>query len=186
MLSSAEWAQIMVEESRALGVTMTPREIAEGLGVLEVESHRNASEAGGLGGATGHIGGWQEEQSYGTTAERLDPRASTRSALKHWLASGKSWWTDWGQYETGAEGGAGPSRWKQYLPTAEGALGARASFASTGTGTSRGEASAAPAAPAGLSGTLMHIGLTVALVGGGAALVMLGTTRVFGAGKQSA
>jgi len=180
ILSPEEWAQIIAEEAHALGVKMTPRQVAEGVGVVMSESGGNASNL--VQGPSGHIGGWSEEPGFGSTKERLDPRASTRAAIKNWKSNGKNWWQAWGQYEEGETEGAGPTRWPKYLAAAEAALkGAIVGPRSSGRQVpSETVSTSSSGGSGGLSGDLMHVGLVAALVIGGAGMVGLGVTRVFG------
>jgi hypothetical protein len=181
-LSYEEWAAIMVEESGKLGIKMTPRQIAEGLGVIESESHGNTSESSQ--GPGGHIGAYQESPAFGSTAERLDPHKATNSAIKEWAAEGKNWWPDWGTWETGQSEGPGPTRFRKFLPTAEKALKGIGGFTSGGTlppaAAGSGAAPARDTGAGGLAGDLMHAGLVGVLVLGGFALVGLGAQRMLG------
>ena len=175
----SEWARLIVQESRSLGVKMTPREIAEGVGVVQAESSGNAANL--AQGPGGHIGAWSEEPSYGSTAQRLSPAASTRSAIEHWVSSGRSWQPDWGQYETGEEGGTGPSRYKTYLGVAEAALkGTPAASGSSSAGSSSPDSESSPEI---FGDSLTSFGLVGVLVLGGFGLMIFGGTRVFGASR---
>jgi hypothetical protein len=198
VLSPAQWAVVSEREARRLHREHklrrlpTAKEIAEGVGVVQAESGGNAAETGGAGGASGHIGGWQEEASYGSKRERLSAGPSTRSALLHWQSSGFSWWQDWGQYETGAAGGAGPTHWRSYLSQALRAIGGRGPGGGAAVGAARAGTPAAPT-PGEASGetalptsSLMHDGLILILVLGGALLIYWGLMRMLGAARRPA
>lgn len=177
-LSPAEWAQIIAEEARALHIKMTPKEIAEGVGIISYESSFNADNL--VQGPSGHIGAWSESPDFGGTKERLDPRASTRAAIKNWASSGKSWWPAWGRWqaEQRPDGQAGSSQWKKYLGFAEHALGAGASGGTASPSPRPRESSSSGSS--GFGGDLLHIGLVGALVLGGVGMIGLGTTRMLG------
>lgn len=175
-LSSQQWADIIVQEARGMKIKMTPRQVAEGVGVVFAESGGDPSNFGQ--GASGHIGAWAEEPSFGTTQQRLDPHASTRAALRDWLSNGKSWWPAWGKWEQEQSGRSGTTRYRDYLPVAEKALGAKATPAESHPGLPPEEAG--ESSSGGFGEQLMHIGLVGALVLGGAAMIGLGTTRLLG------
>jgi hypothetical protein len=178
-LSPAEWAQIIAEEARALGVKMTPKEIAEGVGILEYESSGNADNL--VQGPSGHIGGWSEEPSYGSTKERLDPRASTRAAIKNWASNKKSWWPAWGRWqaEQRPDGQAGSTQWKKYLAFAEHALGGGAAPGPRASSPQAHKNASEPSpSSSSFGGDLMHLGLVGVLVIGGVAMVGMGATRI--------
>src|SRR3954454_25400886 len=169
VLSPQEWAQILVEESRAMGIKMTPKQIAEGVGVIQAESSGNASNL--VQGPAGHIGAWSEEPSYGSEKERLDPRASTRAAIKNWAENGKSWWPAWGRWEAEQSGQSGTTQWKKYVGLVERALGAPTSGRPPlPSNQAPGESSPQPSS-GGLGGDLMHVGLVGVLVLGGAGMI---------------
>jgi len=182
-LSPQEWAAIIVAQASRLGYKMTPRQVAEGVGVVFAESSGNASSnpAGNE-----HIGAWAEEPGMGSEAQRLDAVAATKAALERWKADGESWWPAWGRWEKEQSGTSGTTRYKDYIGVAERAL------AGGGTGLHRQREREAgrgqPASgslPGGITGDLMHAGLVAMLVLGGAAMIGMGTTRLFGAGVGS-
>lgn len=187
VLSYDEWATVIVTEAAKLGYKMTPRQVAEGLGVISAESAGDASEEGQ--GPTGHIGGLAESPAFGTVRQRLNPESAVRAALENWHANNKNWWPAWGDWETGESEGAGPTRWKTYISTAERALSGESSpldherrpppKASSRPTEEGDEGQSAPA------GDLMHVGLVAVLVLGGAGLVAFGGTRLLGASKEA-
>lgn len=187
VLTPKEWAAVIVAEAARLGIKMTPRQVAEGLGVLSAEDGFNTSEESQ--GPRGHIGGWAESPTFGTVAQRLNPVAATTAALENWKSSGKSWWPAWGDWEKGETEGAGPERFKQYLPIAEAALKGNATVLAAGGG--RGSAGAGGGSTGSetgsessdLGGELLKIALVAVLVLGGVALIGLGGTRFIGASK---
>lgn len=89
-LTPYEWAILMLQA----GFPADPKVISEGLGTLDAED-----SFGTTGGDGVHVGGWQEEPSYGSLAERMDPLKSTQSAYRHWKAAGNSFYADWGKWE---------------------------------------------------------------------------------------
>lgn len=180
-LSRGQWAQLIAEEAKAMHLHMTPRQLAEGLGVREAEGDTEEGE---------HIGPWEESSAFGSTKQRLDYRASTRAALQNWAANGKSWWTAWGNFEKGETEGPGPTRYKRHLGVATAALrgtSSAPSAAETHPGVVRAQASPPPAessSSSSIGGDLMHLGLVAALVLGGAAMIGLGATRMLGTAQQ--
>lgn len=187
VLTPSEWAQIFAEESRSLGVRMTPKEIAEGIGILEYESSGNASNF--VQGAGGHIGALAESPTFGSTKERLDPRGAVRAGIKEWKADGKSWWPAWGRWqeEQRPDGQAGSSQWKKYVGLVEHALGGVGKApAAPGVAQQPAAAIAGGSSSGGLADDLMHVGLVAALVIGGAGMVGVGVTRVFGTVRKGA
>lgn len=177
-LSRKGWAELIAEEAKALGLHMTPRQLAEGLGVREAE---------GFTASGAHIGPWEESSAFagGSTAGRLNYRTSTRAALENWHGNGNSWWTAWGNYEKGETEGAGPTRYKRHLGVATAAL------RGVGSGPTPAESHPGnPARPAqtpststeggGIFGEAKHFALVAVLVLGGAAMIGMGTKRVFG------
>jgi hypothetical protein len=180
-LSRRQWAELIAGEAHELGYSMTPRQLAEALGVREAEGFTAEGE---------YIGPWEEEASFGSTKERLDYKTSTRAALKRWAKDGKSWWPGWGDWEKGEAEGEGPTRYKRHLALAttvlaRGSAGrARvASRSSTVSSPGSGATEAGSTAPSGIKGDVLHFGLVAALVTGGVALMGLGTTRFFHAGR---
>jgi hypothetical protein len=179
-LTEKQWAALIVEEAHKLGFRMTPRQVAEGLGVREAE---------GFTASGAHIGPWEESSAFGTTAERLNYRASTRAALKSWKSSGESWWPAWGKWETAETEGAGPTRYKKFMGIATRAV--RAGPGSAPAAAHPGLAASTEPAPAATSSSgsssfgadLMHFGLIAVLVVGGVGMIGLGTTRVMGTAK---
>lgn len=183
-LSEAQWAQIIITEAHKLGYKITPRQVAEGLGVRAAE---------GFSATGGHIGPWQEEAGFGSTAERLNAHASTRLALQRWKSDGESWWPAWGNWERAEAAGPGPDRWRQYIGAATRA--AQAGPGQTPAAAHPGlQGQPAPSEPgeageqgsAGLSGDLMHFGLVGVLVLGGGAMIGLGATRMLGSARGAA
>jgi hypothetical protein len=175
-LSHQEWAELIAEEARALQLHMTPRQLAEGLGVLEAESNFNEWATSGA-----HIGPWEESSAFGSSSQRLNPRASTRAALRSWAASGKNWWPAWGNWETGETEGAGPTRYHKFLAIAEAALSGKPSSPAA-----PGSLQMVPSAPsASLGSDLLHTGLVGVLVLGGLGLMGFGASRVIGGSKAA-
>lgn len=160
-LSRRGWAELIAEEAHALGLTITPRQLAEGLGVREAEGNARSGA---------HEGPWAESEAFGSSAERLDYRSSTRAALKNWAENGKSWWPAWGKWETGETEGAGPTRYARHLALATAVLAKpkRRQTMSTAGGSIGEDA--------------MHFALVALLVIGGVVLIGMGTTRVFRSG----
>jgi hypothetical protein len=189
-LSPAEWAQIIAEEAKALHVKMTPKEIAEGVGIISYESSFNADNL--VQGPSGHIGAWSEEPSYGSEKDRLDPRASTRAAIRNWASNGKSWWPAWGRWqaEQRPDGQAGSTQWKKYIGLAEHALGlagaGAAPRASSPAAAAAATAQSSSSSTGGFAEDLMHFGLVAVLVAGGAVMVGLGGARVLGTATRKA
>lgn len=183
-LSRKGWAELIAEEAHQLGYKLTPKQLAEALGVREAEGYTDEGA---------HIGPWEEEESFGPPKARLDYRTSTRAALERWHADGKSWWPGWGDWEKGEEEGAGPTRYARHLALATAVLGQHAvktSPAAAARRKRRSPSTAAAAAPTssggdgggGIAGDFMHFGLVALLVAGGVGLMGLGTTRVFHSG----
>lgn len=115
-LTPEEWAAIML----AAGFPTVPKVIAEGLGVIEAESGFRTDP----GGDGAHFGAWQEDSSFGSEADRLDPLKATKGAKKRWEADGKSFqpaWTHW-QMEQSHIDGAANGR-KKYLKLATSVVG---------------------------------------------------------------
>src|SRR3954467_10574825 len=81
VLSPEEWADLIVEEAQALHLAITPRQVAEGVATVNIESSGDSSNE--VQGPSGHIGGWAEgtEGFPSSPAARLDPRLATRAAL---------------------------------------------------------------------------------------------------------
>jgi hypothetical protein len=182
-LSPAEWTQIFAEESRALGIQMKPKEIAEGIGILEYESSGDASNF--VQGPGGHIGGLSESPTFGSTKERLDPHGAVRAAIKQWAADRKSWWPAWGRWqaEQRPDGQAGSTQWKKYIAFAEHALGAGAAGPRASSPEAHRNATEPPSSSS-FGGELMHLGLVGVLVIGGVAMVGMGTTRMLGTAQH--
>jgi hypothetical protein len=172
VLSDRRLATIMLEA----GFPAQPRVIAEGLGVIHAESGGNPSEDSQ--GASGHIGLWAEEPSYGTAAERLDPLKSTIAARKSYEEKG---WGAWAPYETREAEGTGPSRAPKYMAVAEQAINAAKGKIGNPKGWPPTQTSSAPATSSsgGTSGPMKFL-MTAALVLGGFALVALGAMRAIG------
>lgn len=98
-LTPQEWAAIMI----LAGFPRDPKVIAEGLGTIYVESGFNSNP----GGDGAHFGAWQEDSSFGSVADRLDPVKSTKGAKARWQADGKSFypaWTRWQVEQSGRNG----------------------------------------------------------------------------------
>lgn len=119
VLTPDEWAVIMLEQ----GFPADPKVIAEGLGNINAESGFN-SDPGGDGA---HFGAWQEDSSFGTVAQRLDPVHSTRTARERWEADGKSFYPAWGRWQAEQSGHVGASDYPQYMATAQKAISAHSS-----------------------------------------------------------
>jgi hypothetical protein len=184
VLSYDEWAAIIVAEAHKLGIKMTPKQVAEGLGVIEAESGGDASSNPP---GNEHIGGLAESPAFGSEAERLNPVSAVAAALKEWNKAGKTWWPAWGRWETGETEGAGPTRYAKHLHTATAALAGAGGFtgatAANATGAQRVQIAGASAdAP----GAAMRFLLTAALVLGGLSVAGLGVTRAVGAGRHQA
>lgn len=182
-LSRRQWAELIATEAHELGYSMTPRQLAEALGVREAEGFTSEGE---------HIGPWEEESSFGSTADRLNYKTSTRAALQRWAKDGKSWWPGWGDWEKGETEGAGPSRYKRHLALATAVLAkgsaSRARGGRSPRDMSRGSGSTEAAPPSSsdsIKGDVLHFGLVAALVGGGVVLMGMGTTRFFHAGRSA-
>jgi len=173
-LAPGEWAQLFAEEAASLGYKITPRELAEGIGVVFAESGGNASSRPA---GNEHIGGLAESTAFGSEAERLNARRAVRAALVKWKEDGKSWWPAWGVWEKGETEGPGPDRYKRYLRIAEEALSGHG-FAPPQR--SPGPSENSSSSPGGLAGDLMHFGLVAALVLGGVGLIGLGGARMLG------
>lgn len=177
-LSPQEWAEVIAAEGRELHLHMTPREVAEGVGVVEAESSGNADNQ--VQGPQGHIGGFAENPSYGSVKQRLNPWSSARAALESWAGSKRSWWPAWGQWEKGEEGGPGPTRYKTYLGVAQAALGQPV----TAPGAAKsggGLAVQAPSSGSGSTGSsLLHFFLVALLVIGGFVFLAMGATKIVG------
>lgn len=173
-LSPQRWAQIIVAEARAQHIQITPRQVAEGIGVIQAES--GGDPASNVPGNE-HKGAWAESTAFGTLKQRLDPFASTAAALKSWAGSGKSWWPAWGRWEQEQSGTAGESNFPKYLGVATAALGGKG-IAAPGTGAASSAPSTAAPSSGGSSSDLMHIALVAILVLGGIALVGFGAVKV--------
>jgi len=172
-LSRRGWAELIAEEAHELGLRITPRQLAEGLGVREAEGFTDEGE---------HIGPWEEEESgFGSRAERLDYRTSTRLALERWSADGKSWWPAWGRWEKPETEGAGPTRYKRHLALATAVLGKHALRVKAPAAAARPSTGVKTASPGGggsIQEDFMHFGLVAILVLGGVVMIGLGTTRL--------
>lgn len=186
-LSRRGWAEIIAEEAHALGLSITPRQLAEGLGVREAEGNAQEGE---------HIGPWALSSAFahGSTSGRLSYRESTRAALQNWSENGKSWWPAWGKWETGETEGAGPTRYKRHLALATAVLARHAVTSSPPAAarrrtrsTSTAATGAAPggSSSGGIAGDFMHFGLVAVLVAGGVGMMGLGTTRLFHSGRAA-
>jgi len=174
---------VIVAEANKLGYKLTPRDVAEGVATVQIESSGNTSNF--VQGAGGHIGGLSESPAFGSVAERLNPGAAVRAGLENWHSEG-GWWNAWGQWEKEQAGrwGGEPSEYKQYLGIAEAALGHPASIGARQVSRRPGgEASPATSGASSLGGDLMHAGLVGVLVLGGAGLLAFGGSRFVGASK---
>lgn len=181
-LSRRGWAELIAEEAHALGYKMTPRELAEGLGVREAEGNARSGA---------HEGPWAESQAFGSSQERLNYRSSTRAALKNWAENGKSWWTAWGDYETPEAEGAGPTRYKRHLALATAVLAKHHLTVRAPAATRKREGKSPsmnrPSEPGetSIQEDAMHFALVALLVIGGVVMIGLGTTRLFRSGKAA-
>jgi hypothetical protein len=90
-LTPQEWAAIMLIS----GFPRSPKVIAEGLGTIYVESGMNSNP----GGDGAHFGAWQEDSSFGSVADRLDPVKATKAAKARWQADGKSFYPAWSRWQ---------------------------------------------------------------------------------------
>jgi hypothetical protein len=108
--SPEEWGSEML----LFGFPSQSNVVAEGLGVLKAESNFNTNP----GGDGAHFGAWQEDTSFGSVADRLNPRKSTEGAASRWRADGKSFYPAWGRWEA-EQGGADGSKNTAYMSVAE-------------------------------------------------------------------
>jgi hypothetical protein len=129
--SPAEWAMTMLKA----GFPPNIKTLTEGLGIINAESAFNSNP----GGDGAHFGAWQEDSSFGSVAERLNPFKSTVAALKRWRADG-GFFPAWGRWQL-EQSGADGSKNQQFRSDAEAALRAIAG------GASAGGASKKPAGP---------------------------------------
>lgn len=118
-LEPKEIAALLAQQNRKQGTGLTPQQIAEGVGVAEAESGGNSGNFGQ--GPEGHIGLYSESPAFGSTGQRLNPRAATAAAVKEVKNDG-GWQQAWGQYETGETEGSGPERASQYVGVTKEAL----------------------------------------------------------------
>lgn len=113
-LGPAKWATLML----VAGFPPKSKVIAEGLGILNAESGFNANP----GGDGAHFGAWQEDASFGSEADRLDPLKSTIAAYKRWKGDGESFYPAWGRWEKEQSGRNGADNWAQYVSIANAAI----------------------------------------------------------------
>jgi hypothetical protein len=178
-LSRKQWAELIAEEAHQLGYKLTPRQLAEALGVREAEGFSEEGE---------HIGPWEEEKSFGSTAARLNYKTSTRAALERWAGDGKSWWPGWGDWEKPETEGPGPSRYKRHLALATAVLAKRGVSSARApkikASTAKHPPENAPPSPGSFGEDLMHFGLVALLVLGGVVMIGMGTTRLLRQGRS--
>lgn len=124
-LKPREWAYLMY----FAGFPKDIQTVAEGLGVLEAESGFN-SDPGGDGA---HFGAWQEDSSFGSVEDRLDPWKSTLAAAKAFKVTG-SFRDKWGQWEEQQGGVDGSAQWRKWKKEAEIGLVEAATMKPTGGG----------------------------------------------------
>jgi hypothetical protein len=181
-ISPLKWARIMLEE----GFPPDAKIIAEGLGIIFKESGFD-SDPGGDGA---HFGAWQEESSFGTVEQRLDPHHATRAARERWEADNRSFYPAWGRWQLEQSGENGATLWPKYMPTANRAVrefGATGSRVASAGGPGRGgENLVAIEGSGGIVSDEQRSGLLKALVWavliiGGASLAGLGISRGLGA-----
>lgn len=100
-LTPKQWTVIML----IAGFPENAKVLAEGLGTINLESGFDASSPGD----GTHIGAWQEEPSFGSREDRLNPYKATVAARKRWAADGHSFynaWTRWQIEQSGRNGAA--------------------------------------------------------------------------------
>ena len=114
-LTPGEWAALML----AAGFPPDPRVIGEGLGVLNAESGFRVNP----GGDGAHFGAWQEDSSFGSEADRLNPVKATQGAFNRWKSDGETFQSAWGKWESQQAGHNGAADWAQYKAVAEAAIG---------------------------------------------------------------
>jgi hypothetical protein len=110
--------------------------VAEGLGIIDNETGGSFSADPGGDGA--HFGGWQEDSSFGSVADRLDPEKATKAAYKRWKEDGESFYPAWGRWEKEQSGQDGAKNWARFKQVAETAAVKVATVGPSGGGDYKG------------------------------------------------